>query len=154
MILPEYLHCVWTLAPGDTDCSSRWSLIKGHFSRAIEKGERISQSRAKRSERGLWQRRFWEHLIGDQADFNRHVDYVHWNPLKHGWVRSVAIGLIAVSTRSGGEECIRRIGVVRTAQVLRQGSNASDAVPFVHGVLTGAFSSLAASVSSALALER
>jgi putative transposase len=90
VILPDHLHCVWTLAPGDTDFSSRWSSIKGHFSRAIEKGERISQSRAKRGERGLWQRRFWEHHIRDQADFNRHVDYVHWNPVKHGWVRRVA----------------------------------------------------------------
>jgi putative transposase len=90
VILPDHLHCVWTLAPGDKDFSSRWSLIKGHFSRAIEKGERISQSRAKRGERGLWQRRFWEHLIRDQSDFNRHVDYVHWNPVKHGWVRRVA----------------------------------------------------------------
>ena len=90
VILPDHLHCVWTLPPGDTDFSTRWSLIKGHFSRAIEKGERVSQSRAKRGERGLWQRRFWEHLIRDQGDFNRHVDYVHWNPVKHGWVRRVA----------------------------------------------------------------
>jgi putative transposase len=84
VILSDHLHCVWTLAPGDTDFSSRWSLIKGHFSRAIDKGERISQSRAKRDERGLWQRRFREYLIRDQADFNRHVDDVHCNPVKHG----------------------------------------------------------------------
>jgi putative transposase len=90
VILPDRLHCVWTLGPGDTDFSTRWSLIKGHFSRAMEKGERISQSRAKRGERGLWQRRFWEHLIRDQADFNRHVDYVHWNPVRHGWVRRLS----------------------------------------------------------------
>ena len=90
VILPDHLHCVWTLASGDSDFSTRWSLIKGHFSRAIEKGERVSQSRAKRGERGLWQRRFWEHVIRDQADFNRDVDYVHWNPVKHGWVRRVA----------------------------------------------------------------
>jgi putative transposase len=68
VILPDDSHCVWTLPPGDTDCSIRWGLIKGHFSRAIEKGERVSQSRVKRGERGLWQRRFWEHLIRDQAD--------------------------------------------------------------------------------------
>jgi Transposase and inactivated derivatives len=90
VILPEHLHCVWTLPPEDTDFSSRWNLIKGHFSRAIEKGERISPSRTKRGERGIWQRRFWEHLIRDEEDFNRHVDYVHWNPVKHGWVRRVA----------------------------------------------------------------
>ena len=76
--------------PRYTDFYTRWRLIKGHFSRAIEKSERISQSRAKRGERGLWQRRFWEHLIRDQADFKRHVDHVHWNPVRHGWVRRVS----------------------------------------------------------------
>ncbi len=49
----------------------------------------VSKGRAKRGERGLWQRRFWEHLIRDQNDFNRHADYIHWNPVKHGWVRRV-----------------------------------------------------------------
>jgi REP-associated tyrosine transposase len=88
VILPDHVHCVWTLAPSDTGFSTRWSLIKGHFSRAIEKGERISQSQ--RGERGLCQRLRWEHHIRHQADFNRHVDYVHWNPVKHGWVRRVA----------------------------------------------------------------
>ena len=90
VILPDHIHCIWTLPPGDSDFSMRWNLLKGHFSRAIEKGERISQSREKRRERGVWQRRFWEHLIRDQDDFNKHVDYIHWNPVKHGWVKSVA----------------------------------------------------------------
>lgn len=90
VILPDHLHCIWTLPPGDTGFSSRWSLIKGQFSRGIEEGEWISDSRSKRGERGIWQRRFWEHLIRDDEDFNRHVDYVHWNPVKHGWVRRVA----------------------------------------------------------------
>ena len=90
VVLPDHLHCIWTLPPGDTDFSMRWNLLKGHFSRAIEKGERISQSREKRRERGLWQRRFWEHLLRDQEDFNQHVDYLHWNPVKHGWVTRVA----------------------------------------------------------------
>ncbi len=68
----------------------RWNVLKGHFSRAIDEGERISKSREKRRERGLWQRRFWEHLLRDQDDFNKHVDYIHWNPVKHGWVKQVA----------------------------------------------------------------
>jgi putative transposase len=89
VIMPDHLHCMWTLPPGDADFSTRWNLLKGHFSRAIDKGERISQSRSKRRERGLWQRRFWVHLITDQHDFNQHVDYIHWNPVKHGWVRRV-----------------------------------------------------------------
>jgi putative transposase len=87
VVLPDHLHTIWTLPPGDTDFSMRWNLLKGHFSRAIEKGERISASRALRRERGLWQRRFWEHLLRDQDDFNRHVDYIHWNPVKHGWAK-------------------------------------------------------------------
>jgi len=69
VILPEHLHCIWTLPPKDSDFATRWALIKGQFSRSIEKGERVSQSRAKRGERGLWQRRFWEHLIRDENDF-------------------------------------------------------------------------------------
>jgi putative transposase len=90
VILPDHLHCIWTLPPNDADFSNRWGLIKGYFSRAIEKDERISESRSRRGERGVWQRRFWEHLIRDDKDFNRHVDYIHWNPVKHGWVRRVA----------------------------------------------------------------
>jgi putative transposase len=89
VILPDHLHCVWTLPPGDADFSIRWNLLKGHFSRALEKGERISKSRKDRRERGIWQRRFWAHLIIDQDDLNRHIDYVHWNPVKHGWARQV-----------------------------------------------------------------
>ncbi|MDG4551305.1 MAG: transposase [Candidatus Contendobacter sp.] len=90
VVLPDHLHCVWTLPQGDADFSTRWNLLKGHFSRSIAKGERISRSREKRGERGLWQRRFWEHLVRDQEDFNRHVDYIHWNPVKHGWVKKIA----------------------------------------------------------------
>ena len=90
VILPEHLHCIMTLPEGVADFSTRWNLIKGNFSRTIAEGERISLSRAKRGERGIWQRRFWEHLIRDQEDFNRHVDYIHWNPVKHGWVSRVA----------------------------------------------------------------
>lgn len=64
--------------------------FKGQFSRSIGKGEPLSQSRAKRGERGIWQRRFWEHLIRDEDDFNTHIDYIHWNPIKHGWAQRVA----------------------------------------------------------------
>jgi putative transposase len=90
VVLPDHLHCIWTLPPDDSDYSTRWNLLKGYFSRAIERGERISKSRQKRRERGLWQRRFWEHLVRDENDFNRHVDYIHWNPVKHGWVNRAA----------------------------------------------------------------
>jgi putative transposase len=90
VVLPDHLHCIWTLPPGDEGFSVRWGLIKSYFSRSIEKGERISASRVKRGERGLWQRRFWDHLIRDDADHRAHLDYIHWNPVKHGLVRNVA----------------------------------------------------------------
>ena len=89
VILPEHLHCIWTLPEGDADFSRRWTLIKANFSRLIPKGEVRSESRVKRGERGIWQRRYWEHYIRDENDFERHVNYIHWNPVKHGLVRNV-----------------------------------------------------------------
>lgn len=90
VIMPDHLHCIWTLPTEDADFSVRWSLLKSHFSRSMLTGERISQSREKRRERGIWQRRFWAHLLTGQGDFNSHFDYIHWNPVKHKKVRQVA----------------------------------------------------------------
>lgn len=90
VVLPDHLHCVWSLPDGDTDYSTRWGLIKAKFSRTIEHGEWRSASRIKRGERGIWQRRFWEHCIRDDTDYAHHVDYIHWNPVKHGYVARVA----------------------------------------------------------------
>jgi putative transposase len=87
VILPDHLHCIWTLPEGDADYSNRWSRIKAMFSRGIEPGERRRQSRIRRQERGIWQRRFWEHAIRDERDFANHADYIHINPVKHGLVR-------------------------------------------------------------------
>jgi putative transposase len=89
VILPDHLHCVWTLPDGDSDYSVRWNLLKGCFSRSISVGESISESRRKRRERGIWQRRFWEHWVRDENDLRRHIDYIHWNPVKHGHVERV-----------------------------------------------------------------
>jgi len=89
VILPEHLHCIWTLPPNDANFGIRWSLIKSGFSRQFTPGEKCSQSRQKRKERGIWQRRFWEHLIRDDEDYARHIDYIHWNPVKHGLVKRV-----------------------------------------------------------------
>jgi len=86
VVLPDHLHALWQLPEGDADFSSRCRLIKARFSRAVPAGERIAPSRARRGERGLWQRRFWEHLIRDERDWQRHVDYIHYNPVKHGYV--------------------------------------------------------------------
>ncbi|MDO6564514.1 transposase [Amphritea sp. 1_MG-2023] len=89
VILPDHLHCLWTLPPDDADYQKRWALIKANFSRAIPATEKRSQSRIKRGERGIWQRRYWEHLIRDERDLRHHIEYIHWNPVKHGWVESV-----------------------------------------------------------------
>jgi putative transposase len=89
-ILPDHLHVVWSLPPNDADYPLRWSLIKGGFSRGLtDRGEQ-SYSKTAKSERGLWQRRYWEHAIRDDADLEHHVDYVHFNPVKHGHVGRVA----------------------------------------------------------------
>jgi putative transposase len=84
VVLPDHMHAVWTLPADDTDFSTRWMLIKAAFSRAIEQGENIHRSRMKKRERGIWQRRFWEHQIRDENDLAGHVDYVHINPVKYG----------------------------------------------------------------------
>jgi putative transposase len=90
VILPDHLHCLWTLPPGDADFSSRWHAIKSGFSRSIPRGERLSARRISKGERGIWQRRFWEHTIRDERDFERHADYIHYNPVKHGRARRAA----------------------------------------------------------------
>jgi putative transposase len=89
VVLPDHIHAVWTLPPGDADFSLRWRLIKSRFAQALPKRERISDVRRARNERGIWQRRFWEHLIRDEADYARHVEYCYINPVKHALVPRV-----------------------------------------------------------------
>jgi putative transposase len=92
VLLPDHLHAIWTLPPHDEAYSVRWKRIKEEFTRGFiaaggREGRR-SDSRVKRKERGVWQRRFWEHLIRDEDDLERHFDYLHYNPVKHGLVAS------------------------------------------------------------------
>jgi putative transposase len=89
VVLPDHLYAVWTLPPGDSDFSTRWRLIKTNFAKTLPKHERLSVVRKQRGERGVWQRRFWEHLIRDEADYARHVEYCYINPVKHGFVTRV-----------------------------------------------------------------
>lgn len=89
VLLPDHLHCIWTLPDGDTDYSKRWSMIKRRVSQQCGTTS-ISPSRSKRNESDLWQRRFWEHQIRDNDDMNRHIDYIHWNPMKHQLVKKVS----------------------------------------------------------------
>jgi len=89
VILSDHLHTVWTLPDGDADYSKRWWAIKSHFTRSLL-ASGLSLSADHRGEYRLWQRRFWEHTIRDDSDFQKHVDYIHWNPVKHKLVQHVA----------------------------------------------------------------
>jgi REP element-mobilizing transposase RayT len=86
VVLPDHLHAIWMLPEGDADFALRWRLIKSMFSRGLPAGERTSASRAQKGERGIWQRRYWEHTLRDEEDFARYADYIHFNPVKHGHV--------------------------------------------------------------------
>ena len=88
-VLPEHMHCIIELPENDTDFPTRWRLMKMGFSKSLPKGERLSPVRIKRGERGIWQRRYWEHLITSDEDYRAHMDYVHINPAKHGLVKKV-----------------------------------------------------------------
>jgi len=90
VIMPEHIHCIWTLPENDSDFSTRWRMIKGRFTRRCDDIYKTSRtaSRVRKAEQGLWQRRFWEHQIRDEEDFRRHTDYIHYNPVKHGVAES------------------------------------------------------------------
>ena len=86
VILPDHLHAVWTLPPGDADFPTRWRLIKAAFSKGHDVSESTSQSKRDRGEKGIWQRRYWHHLIRNDADLAAHIAYCWGNPVKHGLV--------------------------------------------------------------------
>lgn len=85
VVLPDHMHWLWRLPPGDADFATRWRRIRTDFSLGNVRNERRSKTRVRRGERGIWQRRYWEHLIRDPDDLRRHFDYIHFNPVKHGW---------------------------------------------------------------------
>ncbi len=117
VLLPDHLHCIWTLPKDDHDFSMRWRLIKSYFSRnCSDRYDGITyKSRRSKQERAFWQRRFWEHTIRDDQDFAKHVEYIHYNPVKHGLVaapkdweysnfhRYVQVGLYDEMWGAGGE---------------------------------------------------
>ena len=82
VILPDHIHCLWRMPPSDSNYSIRWRLIKGYFSNGF------NDPVNKRGEKEIWQRRFWEHLLRDDEDWRRHMDYIHYNPVKHGYVEN------------------------------------------------------------------
>lgn len=87
VILPDHIHTIWTLPPDDANYSMRWRNVKRAFTTIIspEQLPAIFDSRRKKHKQAIWQRRFWEHPIRDERDFNHHVDYIHYNPVKHGY---------------------------------------------------------------------
>lgn len=87
VVLPDHLHAIWTLPPGDADFSDRWRRIKGRFAQALPPDARRSPSKRSKGEKGVWQRRFWEHAIRDEADLERCRKYCWFNPVKHGVAR-------------------------------------------------------------------
>lgn len=93
VLLPDHLHCVWTLPKDDADFSTRWRLIKTKVTQqcrdTLEQPRMLSDRREAKNQSTIWQNRFWEHAIRDDDDFAKHVDYVHWNPVKHGRVKHV-----------------------------------------------------------------
>jgi putative transposase len=89
VVLPDHLHCVWRLPAEDADNATRWRHIKTLFVQQLPRSERRSAARIRRKERGIWQRRYWERLLRDERDLRVHVDYVHFNPVKHGYVAAV-----------------------------------------------------------------
>lgn len=93
VILPDHIHAIWTLPPDDCDYSKRWGVIKKHFTQhwlALGGAEQsVTASRLRYRRRGIWQRRFWEHALRDELDYQNHLDYLHFNPVKHGLVKNV-----------------------------------------------------------------
>jgi len=88
VILPDHIHTVWTLPPGDNDYSNRWKMVKGLFTKSLkEKG--FSFKHNHKGEHQLWQPRYWEHTITDEQDLENHINYIHFNPVKHGLVKEV-----------------------------------------------------------------
>jgi len=88
VLLPDHLHCIWTLPKDDADFSTRWMMIKRKVSIACtsqyEHANWLTPSKQKHRESTIWQRRFWEHQIRDDIDYAKHLDYLHFNPVKHG----------------------------------------------------------------------
>src|SRR5262245_47751634 len=89
-VLPDHLHALWTLPENDADFPLRWNLIKRGFSHGLAAARARSARHIAKREKGLWQRRYWEHAIRDERDLTRHLDYIHFNPVKHGLVNRVS----------------------------------------------------------------
>lgn len=94
VVLPDHLHCIWTLPPGDADFATRWRLVKTWFTKHCDSDTSSGYAtltrptRTSKCEQAVWQHRYWEHMVRDDADYPRHVEYIHFNPVKHGYVKA------------------------------------------------------------------
>ena len=93
ILLPDHLHSIWTLPSGDNDYPKRWGMIKAGFTKQAKslfhRQEWMNESKAQRRESTIWQRRYWEHQIRNDDDYQKHMDYLHYNPVKHRLVKRV-----------------------------------------------------------------
>lgn len=120
-VLPNHIHAIWTLPPDDADYSLRWRLIKTKFSAHFPYAENLSASKQRRHERGIWQRRFYEHTVRDETDLQRCADYIHFNPVKRQtWImrQCPRLGVFVVSPL-----CAGRMAAVRLGRNERNGGN-------------------------------
>jgi putative transposase len=121
VVLPDHMHCLWTLPEGDCGFPGRWRAIKIAFSKSLPTNERRTPLMVRRGKRGIWQRRYWEHTIRDDRDYAVHMDYIHFNPVKHGSTRSSTalrkdqgIGRSPASAAVSQTGSTRRIGLAET----------------------------------------
>jgi putative transposase len=138
VVLPDHIHAVWTLPPSDADFSLRWRLIKIGLAKAVPKTELRSAVRVGRGERAIWQRRFWEHLIRDDEDYRRHVEYCYINPVKHGLVSGVPrLAAFVVTPRRAGRIVSGRLGgrSLSNGQLWRACLRGSGAMRFAYCAL-------------------
>ena len=118
VVLPDHMHCVITLPPGDDDFANRIKAMRIRFVQALPPTEGRSLIRMAKGESGIWQLRFWEHAIRDEGDYARHMDYVHFNPVKHGYVTMVARWPYSAFHRWVKQVLIHAIGVARVRWML------------------------------------
>ena len=110
VVLPNHMHCLWTLPHDDGNFPKRWQAIKMGFSRSVTPGEPMSASRRARGERGIWQRRYWEHTVRDERDYAAHMDYIHFNSVKHGFATTASEWEFSSSIAASDKGCIPPIG--------------------------------------------
>jgi putative transposase len=93
VVLPDHVHCLWTLPEGDDNYSLRWKNIKASFTKSYIRQAMVTDTQTaeplkKKGQKAVWQQRFWEHTIRDGRDYRLHCDYIHYNPVKHGYASS------------------------------------------------------------------